>query len=86
LDDGCTQAILLAHGFKSQLLAELVRTKLVTVSRTSDALEFPNGRIELLTILCEGQAATMLQLTAQQTITAEEDAQKKHIGSMHESS
>ena len=24
--DGCTQAILLAHGFKSQLLAELVRT------------------------------------------------------------
>ena len=25
--DGCTQAILLAHGFKSQLLAELVRTK-----------------------------------------------------------
>ena len=28
--DGCTQAILLAHGFKSQLLAELVRTKLVT--------------------------------------------------------
>ena len=28
--DGCTQAILLAHGFRSQLLAELVRTKLVT--------------------------------------------------------
>ena len=28
--DGCTQAILLAHGFKSQLLAELVRTNLVT--------------------------------------------------------
>ena len=28
--DGCTKAILLAHGFKSQLLAELVGTKLVT--------------------------------------------------------
>jgi hypothetical protein len=28
--DGCTQAILLAHGFRSQLLAELVRTKLAT--------------------------------------------------------
>ena len=38
----------------------------------------PGGRIELLTILCEGQAATVLQLPAQQTITAEADAQK-HI-------
>jgi hypothetical protein len=28
--DGCTQAIMLAYGFKSQLLAELVRAKLVT--------------------------------------------------------
>jgi hypothetical protein len=43
-----------------------------------DALEFPDGRIELLTILCESQAATVLQLPAQQTITAEADAQK-HI-------
>jgi hypothetical protein len=32
----------------------------------------------LLTIVCEGQAATVLQLPAQQTITAEADAQK-HI-------
>jgi hypothetical protein len=29
-----------------------------------DALEFPDGRIELLTILCEGQAAMVLQLPA----------------------
>jgi hypothetical protein len=43
-----------------------------------DALEFPDGRIELLTILCEGQSATVLQLPTQQTITAEADAQK-HI-------
>jgi hypothetical protein len=43
-----------------------------------DALEFPDGRIELLTILCESQAATVLQLPAQQTITAEADA-RKHI-------
>jgi hypothetical protein len=42
-----------------------------------DALEFPDGRIELLTILCEGQAATVLQLPAQQTIAAEADAQKR---------
>jgi hypothetical protein len=40
-----------------------------------DALEFPDGRIELLTILCEGQAATVLQLPAQQTIMAERDSQ-----------
>jgi hypothetical protein len=44
-----------------------------------DALEFPDGRIELLTILCEGQAATVLQLPAQQTITAEADAQKHRL-------
>ena len=43
-----------------------------------DALEFPDGRIELLTILCEGQAATVLQLPAQQPVAAEADAQK-HI-------
>jgi len=27
-----------------------------------DALEFPDGRTVLLTLLCEGQAATVLQL------------------------
>src|SRR4029453_15284403 len=46
-----------------------------------DALEFPDGRTGLLTLLaipCEGQAATVLQLPAQQTITPEADAQK-HI-------
>ena len=30
-----------------------------------DALEFPDGRTVLLTFLCEGQAATVLQLPAQ---------------------
>lgn len=29
-----------------------------------DALEFPDGRIVLLTLLCEGQQATVLQLPA----------------------
>jgi len=42
-----------------------------------DALEFANGRIELLTILCEGQAATVLQLPAQQATVAEADVQKR---------
>jgi hypothetical protein len=29
-----------------------------------DALEFPNGKVVLLTRLCEGQRATILQLPA----------------------
>ena len=36
-----------------------------------DALEFPDGRIELLTLLCEGQTATVLQLPAQPASVSE---------------
>ena len=42
-----------------------------------DALEFPDGRIVLLTKLSEGQEATVLQLPAQPTTAAEADAQKR---------
>ena len=42
-----------------------------------DALEFPDGRIVLLTKLSEGQEATVLQLPAQPAIAAEADAQKR---------
>ena len=42
-----------------------------------DALEFPDGRSVLLTFLCEGQAATVLQLPAQPATAAEADAQKR---------
>jgi hypothetical protein len=42
-----------------------------------DALEFPDGQIVLLTELCEGQEATVLQLPAQPTTVAEEEAQKR---------
>ena len=42
-----------------------------------DALEFPDGRIVLLTRLSEGQKATVLQLPAQPTMAAETDAQKR---------
>ena len=42
-----------------------------------DALEFPDGRIVLLTQLRAGQEATVLQLPAQPTTAAEEDAQKR---------
>ena len=42
-----------------------------------DALEFPDGRTVLLTSLCEGQAATVLQLPAQPATAAEAHAQKR---------
>jgi hypothetical protein len=47
-----------------------------------DALEFPDGRIVLLTRLSEGQVATVLQLPAQPTTAAEARAQKRiaHAG------
>ncbi len=42
-----------------------------------DALEFPDGRIVLLTLLRESQAATVLQLPAQPTNAAEEREQER---------
>ena len=42
-----------------------------------DALEFPDGWTVLLTLLCEGQTATVLQLPAQPATAAEADAQKR---------
>jgi hypothetical protein len=40
-----------------------------------DALELPDGKIVLLTHLCEGQHATVLQLPARQRVTGD-DAQQ----------
>ncbi len=42
-----------------------------------DALEFPDGKMVLLTELCEGQEATVLQLPAQPTTVSEEEAQRR---------
>ena len=42
-----------------------------------DALEFPDGRIVLLTHLSEGQEATILHCPAQPTTVAEAVAQKR---------
>jgi len=36
-----------------------------------DALEFPDGKIVLLTRLCEGQRATVLQLPANPHVTVD---------------
>ena len=47
-----------------------------------DALEFPDGKMVLLTHLLEGQEATVLQLPAQPVTAAEEKAQERvpHVG------
>jgi len=42
-----------------------------------DALEFPDGRMVLLTLLCEGQTATVLQLPAQPTTVEEQRDQER---------
>jgi hypothetical protein len=42
-----------------------------------DALEFPDGQLVLLTELCEGQEATVLQLPVQPTTAVEEEAQRR---------
>ena len=42
-----------------------------------DALEFPDGRIVLLTQLCERQEATVLQLPAQPASAGEANAQTR---------
>ncbi len=42
-----------------------------------DALEFPDGQIALLTFLCEGQQATVLQLPAEPKTAIESEAQQR---------
>jgi hypothetical protein len=42
-----------------------------------DALEFPDGRVVLLTMLCDGQEATVLQLPAEPKTEAEAEEQKR---------
>ena len=46
-------------------------------SRHHDALEFPDGRMVLLTSLVEGQQATVLQLPARPQTAAEAEAQQR---------
>jgi hypothetical protein len=43
-----------------------------------DALEFPDGKVVLLTRLCEGQGATVLQLPAEAHMAVE--ANKRELG------
>jgi hypothetical protein len=47
------------------------------VAAHHDALEFPDGRIALLTTLCEGQEATVLQLPAKPKTAVEAQKQQR---------
>jgi hypothetical protein len=42
-----------------------------------DALEFPDGKVVLLTFLCEGQRATVLQLPAEPKTAVESESQRR---------
>ena len=47
------------------------------VATHHDALEFPDGQIALLTTLCEGQQATVLQLPAEPKTAVEAQSQRR---------
>jgi hypothetical protein len=47
------------------------------VAAHHDALEFPDGRVVLLTLMCSGQAASVLQLPAQPKTAAEAREQER---------
>jgi len=47
------------------------------VAAHHDALEFPDGRVLLLTLLCDGQQASVLQLPAEPKTDAEAEAQHR---------
>lgn len=61
-------------GFNTAIFRQINKGKL---SAHHDALEFPDGRTVLLTMLCEGQQATVLQLPARPKTEAEAEAQRR---------
>jgi hypothetical protein len=52
------------------------------VAAHHDAVEFPDGEVVLLTLLCEGQQATVLQLPAEPKTAVESEAERRaaHVG------
>jgi hypothetical protein len=61
-------------GHKTAIFRQINKERLAA---HHDALEFPDGRIVLLTMLCEGQRATVLQLPAQPKTAVEAEAQRR---------
>jgi len=60
--------------YKTAIFRQINKEKIVA---HHDALEFPDGRIVLLTTLCEGQRATVLQLPAEPKTAAEAQSQRR---------
>jgi hypothetical protein len=59
---------------------EPTRSAATTPVTHHDALEFPDGQVVLLTRLCEGQHATVLQLpTSARPVTTEDAAAEAEI-------
>jgi hypothetical protein len=63
-----------AIGHKTAIFRQINKDK---VAAHHDALEFPDGEIVLLTLLAEGQQATILQLPAESKTVAEVESQKR---------
>jgi hypothetical protein len=59
---------------KTAIFRQINKDKVAT---HHDALEFPDGRIALLTTLYEGQQATVLQLPAEPKTTVEAQSQRR---------
>ncbi len=65
---------------KQTLVGTVARFRQINMNQPNthhDALELPSGQIVLLTRLCEGQHATVLQLPAVPRIVIAEQAQKR---------
>jgi hypothetical protein len=60
--------------FKTAIFRQINKDKIAV---HHDALEFPDGRIVLLTTLREGQQATVLQLPADPKTAAEAQSQRR---------
>ena len=63
-----------AIGHKTAIFRQINKDK---VAAHHDALEFPDGEIVLLTLLAEGQQATVLQLPVEPKTVAEAESQKR---------
>jgi hypothetical protein len=61
-------------GHKTAIFRQINKDKIAT---HHDALEFPDGRIVLLTTLYEGQQATVLQLPAEPKTAVEAQSQRR---------
>jgi hypothetical protein len=59
---------------KTAIFRQINKEKVAT---HHDALEFPDGQVVLLTSLCEGQQATVLQLPAEPKTGVEFEAQRR---------